>query len=311
MTVLTKGNTFLSEKKSTDPAHSEKASDSTEKQKLNEEPPKYKILDDAYTSVPINDGFDNTDFRQGTVISQTFLLLIGIVAMTVGFMGATHLYKQLEYQSSFRGVCRIPYQKLLDTSSAMVTGDFKNHENHDKVYSSMNPWVQRSSVAEKIMVGDSVELDYELDIENNAYESLEIPEISRGRYLHDFKMNKTAIIDPKASRCFVMPLNREEIEPPRSLVDIIKKMRDGTYKLDFRKIRKDTRVVLPALTDLTDYGFFIEKSCYDKKTYRLEEATGTRFIRSAEEKHEIFVEPFIELAGKTVLTYNIINLNDI
>nr|ACO15706.1 Integral membrane protein 2B [Caligus clemensi] len=306
MTVLTKSS-LLNEKKK---VSSEK---SPEEQKLNEDPLKPKIIDAAYTSVPINDSFDATDLRRGTVISQTFLLLIGIVTMTVGFMGATHLYRQLEHQSSFRGVCRIPYQKLLDTSSAMITGDFKGHGNSENTFSSsMNPWLQRKSIDQTFLVGDSVELDYELDIETNSYESLEIPEISQGKYLHDFKSNKTAIIDPRARRCFVMPLNREEIEPPRTFVDIINKMKHGTYKLDLRKIRKDTRVILPALSDLNEYGSFIQKSCHEKKTYRLEEATGTRVIRSVDNQpSQNSNSPFIEYAGKTVLHYNIINLDEI
>uniref|UniRef100_A0A0K2TRD3 Integral membrane protein 2 n=1 Tax=Lepeophtheirus salmonis TaxID=72036 RepID=A0A0K2TRD3_LEPSM len=310
MTVITKTNLLNEKKKESTDASS--AQDEAEKQKLNDCSSKKPIVEDVYTSVTLNDGFDATDFRRGTVISQTCLLLIGIVAMTIGFMGATHLYRQLEHQSRFRGVCHIPYQKLLDTSSAMITGDFKGRGNYKNMFSSsMNPWIQRDSVAEKIVVGDSVELDFELDIETNSYESLEIPEISRGRYLHDFRTNKTAIIDPDAGRCFVMPLNREEIEPPRNFIDIINKMRQGTYKLDFRKIRKDTRVVLPPLSNLEEYGSFIEKACRDKKTFRLEEVTGARVIRDVESEKKIIPTPFIEYAGKAVLHYNIINLDDI
>ena len=39
--------------------------------------------------------------------------------------------------------------------------------------------------------------------------------------------NKTGIIDLDGHRCFVMPLNRQRVLPPRSLFDLIRKMWDG------------------------------------------------------------------------------------
>ena len=33
-----------------------------------------------------------------------------------------------------------------------------------------------------------IELDYELDLDLEEFESLQLPEISHGRYLHDFKV---------------------------------------------------------------------------------------------------------------------------
>lgn len=48
-----------------------------------------------------------------------------------------------------------------------------------------------------------------------------------GRFIHEFESNKTAIVDQTAKRCFVMPLDREKVLPPRSMFDMIQKMSDG------------------------------------------------------------------------------------
>ena len=129
----------------------------------------------------------------------------------------------------------------------------------------------------------SIEFDYELDLDYEEFESFELPELSKGRYLHDFKVktfnpmlacacmqeyiileiplpfsmvqvNQTAIIDPEDNRCFLLPLDRDEIPKPRSLFDIIANMKNGAYELDIQEIRHDTRVVLPSITDLTPFG---------------------------------------------------------
>jgi hypothetical protein len=43
-------------------------------------------------------------------------------------------------------------------------------------------------VETKINKNGALELDYELDVEMEEFEMLQLPEISHGRYLHDFKV---------------------------------------------------------------------------------------------------------------------------
>ncbi len=40
----------------------------------------------------------------------------------------------------------------------------------------------------KMNKNGGLELDYELDLDLEEFESLQLPEISHGRYLHDFKV---------------------------------------------------------------------------------------------------------------------------
>lgn len=99
-------------------------------------------------------------------------------------------------------------------------------------------------------------LEYEIDVESETFEMTQMPQLSRGKYLHDFKMNKTLIIDTDHDRCFVMALNRAEISPPKDFMDFINHLNNGVYQLDLGEVRHETRVVLPPLEklDYEEYG---------------------------------------------------------
>lgn len=75
-------------------------------------------------------------------------------------------------------------------------------------------------------------------------------------------------------RCFVMPLNRDAVLPPRSLFDLIHKMWDGYYEVNTDVVRETMRVILPPLTDLEEFGTYISKECKDLPTYQLEKYVG-------------------------------------
>ena len=71
-----------------------------------------------------------------------------------------------------------------------------------------------------------------------------------------FQVNKTMILDTDKNRCFIMDLDRTEIEPPRTLMEVIEQMNNGAYNLNMDEIRKEMRVVKPALGHLSikEYG---------------------------------------------------------
>lgn len=122
----------------------------------------------------------------------------------------------------------------------------------------------------------------ELEMEHtndNSYTKITVPDFRDGRvgrFLHDFKANQTAIIDAnsKSKRCFVMPLDRDVILPPKSLADLILKMYTGYYEINTVSIRKNMRVVIPALTDLTTISPIIQNTCDSMDIYRLEAYSG-------------------------------------
>merc|ERR1739840_67746 len=89
-----------------------------------------------------------------------------------------------------------------------------------------------------------------------TFEMFQMPQLSRGKYLHDFKMNKTLIIDTDNNHCFIMPLDRKEIEPPRDFMEFINRLNNGIYQLDLDEVRHDTRVILPPIAKVDERIWF-------------------------------------------------------
>lgn len=120
--------------------------------------------------------------------------------------------------------------------------------------------------------------EFDLDLtDDNAYAKITVPDFRDGRvgrFLHDFKSNQTAIIDESAKRCFVMPLDRDVVLPPKSLADVILKMYMGYYDINTNSIRKSMRVVTPELSDLSSISPNIQMACDSMSVYRLEKVVG-------------------------------------
>ena len=130
------------------------------------------------------------------------------------------------------------------------------------------------------------EFDVELDMEDNVMETLELPEIFLGRYMHDFKINQTVIVDTLAKRCFLMKLDRTLIPAPRSIYEILAKMRNGAFDIDYEEIRKvlrhdkferkvddisfqSYRISGPPVLEFDrSHGAFIPDVCSSKITYK-------------------------------------------
>lgn len=93
------------------------------------------------------------------------------------------------------------------------------------------------------------------------------------RYIHDFRLNITGIVDVEGRRCYVMPLV-QKLSPPKSIYDYVK-MFSGFYPTVFEKFLSNMRVVEPAVTDLSAYGLYISKNCADYSTYKLEKVDTT------------------------------------
>ncbi|CAH1737656.1 unnamed protein product [Aphis gossypii] len=95
------------------------------------------------------------------------------------------------------------------------------------------------------------------------------------RFVHDFSINITGIIDVENRRCFVMPLLRNYVHPPEALFELLYRMSSGYYSVDINKILSDYRMVQPAISDLSDYGLYISKDCADLTTFKLEKDVVT------------------------------------
>jgi integral membrane protein 2B len=114
---------------------------------------------------------------------------------------------------------------------------------------------------------ESVEVDA-----NGAYERLVVPPVldfRRSTVVHDFEKNLTAIVDLDHGRCFILPLNRDTVKPPKSFIDLLEKFKSGYYLPNAQVVRERYKVVTPALLDLAPLGPYINADCQFFDTYRL------------------------------------------
>ncbi|KAK2580243.1 hypothetical protein KPH14_012497 [Odynerus spinipes] len=149
---------------------------------------------------------------------------------------------------------------------------------------------------------------FEIDLENEHYEKIDVPDFRggrQGRFIHDFNINKTGIIDIDGRSCFVMPLNRQRVLPPHNLYDLLRKMFNGYYEVDTEIVRETMEVVTPPITDLSSVGTYIARECQDLPTYMLKKVNPTVVKRSTSSG------VFVQFAGKNIIEFDILNLDEI
>lgn len=241
------------------------------------------------------------------------VLVISIFLMSSCVYFLKSFMFHLQMSQFRRGFCRLPYPS--SSEDALITGQFGHPQSPilrqelvgDTLVSELKETISEKLVRSK---QGTIGMEYEMDLELETFEMTTMPEISHGKYLHDFRVNKTLILDRDNDRCFVMELNRAEISPPKSLMEIIEKMKNGAFELDLDEIRHDTRVLLPAIQklDQKEYGYYIANSCVDKPIYRLIEIESRIVKRSTEEANKY---QFMEFGGHAMIKYNIINLDEL
>nr|CAD7570319.1 unnamed protein product [Timema californicum] len=260
-----------------------------------------------------------TRARRVTTATTVCLFLTALLVMTIGIIGGVYLYRQFAraQMHRFRGWCSIPY----DGTKATLYSEQRNAQgqHHDSAWADSNmfkaSYGPRSSLSNSGNL-DEINLDknippeffeekFEIDLENENFEKIDVPDFRdgrRGRFIHDFNSNKTGIIDLDGQRCFVMPLNRNRVLPPRSLFDLIKKMWDGYYEVNTDVVRETMRVVTPAITDFKNVGYYITRECRDAPTYLLEKVVTGVYKRSVPDA------TFAVFAGDKIFQVDIVNM---
>lgn len=212
-----------------------------------------------------------------------YLLLTALFVVSIGILGGIFLYRQ------YMRVERHSFGKLEGWAQLPYTND------------DMGDIEQQI----KDFLQEKIEID-----EQKEYERINVPDFRddrNGRFIHDFNTNITCIIDTTADRCFVMPLDRKNILPPKSLFDLIHKMWEGYYKIDTTVVKKTMRVVTPPITDLSNIGPYITRECGGRPVYKLEKFVGGVVKRSAELHPEV---KFAQFAGKGIVEFDIVNMED-
>lgn len=243
-------------------------------------------------------------------VSSTTTLCVFITALLVlstGIIGGVYLYKQFaQYRlRHFRGWCVVPFvPEMPEGQQSKSLNMVQNYmESYHAPLTHTESW-------DSDTISDSryFEEEFDIDIEFEQYERIQVPDFShgrKGRFIHDFSVNKTGIIDLEEHRCFIMPLNRTLVLPPHSLFDLVVKMRAGYYDVDTEIVRDTMRVDIPPITDFKSVGYYIAQECSSLPTYNLEKVEKTVYKRSLGTQMKTC---FVEFAGNKISEINIVNL---
>ena len=115
---------------------------------------------------------------------------------------------------------------------------------------------------------------------NEFYEKIQVPKFGMNRpavFVHDFRKNITAIVDILGDRCFLKPLDRSVVVPPKNFIDLLQKMENGYYAQNPRVIHETFRVGARLDSgDLLSLGSaMVSRHCNNKDVFQLVKTTKT------------------------------------
>jgi hypothetical protein len=216
--------------------------------------PEYKLLKKAEpASVPRGKPYVTvverlSGFSQRTKIIGTVVLFLLMVVLLLFFVW---LLQVLPLRRKYSGVCGVHYHQKAH-KQMMFNDDEVNFIS--------------------ALGADNGEFEQHVNIDDYQHESIEVPSIGSARratVLHDFIQNITVIVDREQSYCFLMPLNRSLVVPPRDFWDLLVKLKTGYYIPDVDVVRENYRAVTPPIEDLSPYGYNVYKECNTFNTYQL------------------------------------------
>jgi len=248
--------------------------------------------------------------------ATTLILLSGaMIVLFMGIMGGVIVYRSCARARlhRFHGFCGVPYDANAVNNHAMLyMKPLRETVNGEPavIPLSEDPDVSPETLRQ-LNGNDFFKEEFELGLgDDDSFSKIDIPDFRdgrTGRFYHDFKYNQSAIVDVEAGRCFIMPLDRSTVEVPRNFFDLIVKMQQGEYNIDTTVVKKNMRVVLPAVSDMSEIAPGIADECEGKRTYMLEKYVSGVFKRS------ISAIPssgkFAEFSGKHIEEYNLYNID--
>lgn len=252
-------------------------------------PPKPKV---AYSDADTESMVFNRP--QYTCLKSFLLFLIAVIVMMLGVLGGWTLYRLYTPNHAnmrYHALCDIPY-----AADSIELPRFypRNDDAFSLNWRTLLPMPGSGSNLESVkqfdddLIDDNFfreEIELDSSSDNDGYARIDVPDFKdgrRGRFMHDFKENQSAIIDTSSNRCFIMPLDRETTLPPSSLIDLMQKMGSGYYNIDTERVRRNLRVITPRITDLSLISERIANECYDMKVYMME-----KFVSGGKWRHLI------------------------
>lgn len=264
--------------------------------------------------------------RRFSSATTYILFLIALLVTSLGIIAGVFYYRQYAHSRNhlrFHGFCQIPYDLSNMNDNQMYYMNSMLRDDTDELNSQiqrlLNPYQNdlteienRMEETEKEVSEQFFKEEFELGLSDEEnYSKINVPVFRgqrQGRFLHDFKYNQSGIIDKDNGRCFLMPLDRDTVLPPKSLRDLIEKMWNGYYNINTSTVRKNMRVITPELKDLSDVSPRITNECEEMKIYRLEKLVSGVFKRSADLHQHA---KYAEFGGNHITEIDIQNLEDI
>lgn len=240
------------------------------------------------------------------------LVLTLSLSTMLGLVAGLHLYRTVIVKRNYCGSYRIPLSHGLKTENTLVAANFQSPRREPSshlldMFALFNHLEGEEELLEISSNQPTFQFNWELEPRHDSFESFELPEIFLGRYMHDFKVNYTAVIDFLGDKCFLMSLDRTLIPTPRSVYDILQKMKQGKFDIEYEEIRKTHKISGPPLTAFDDrHGSFIPEACQDKPTYMLEEVVEELSRKKRSTKLKTSGDKFGEFVGSRLIKYNII-----
>uniref|UniRef100_A0A3B3V861 Integral membrane protein 2 n=1 Tax=Poecilia latipinna TaxID=48699 RepID=A0A3B3V861_9TELE len=111
-----------------------------------------------------------------------------------------------------------------------------------------------------------------LEREQVEFINVPVPDFEDGDpadIVHDFQRRLTAYLDLNLNKCYVIPLNTSIVMPPRDLLDLLIKVKAGSYLPQSYLIHEEM-MVTERLENVDQLGYFIYNLCHDKETFKLQ-----------------------------------------
>ncbi|WAR27274.1 ITM2A-like protein [Mya arenaria] len=171
--------------------------------------------------------------RRTKNVVNIFLLILALLVLASTVIGGFYLYKYMAHKHHKQRVTI----EVQDRPVSMATMAKQSRTSPPMVSYTMYE-----------------EIDVELDTEVERIEVPQFDECRRSLVMHDFFNNYTVIVDQDDQECFIMPLDREHMKPPRSFSELVQRYASGYYMPKVDVVRRDYEVMRPMLTDLQFAG---------------------------------------------------------
>ncbi|XP_033760950.1 integral membrane protein 2B-like [Pecten maximus] len=252
-----------------------------------------KLVEKDVLTVPLTEA-ENIEPVQINVRQQRsktwlnlFLILIALLVLATGATAGYYLYKNHMSPSKLKhakGRCSFILRKTEEDPTSQMFQDTNNLQKIDDggltIPDRLPARKHHHRKHRKHHHGSlftTVKMEEVIEVTDNVFERISMPEIDdilKSLILHDFERNKSAIVDYNDKVCYVMNLNRNEVSPPRNLIDLLNKINTGYYLPRANILRRKYRVVSPALENITYLGPYIVNECSTYKTFQLMRLAG-------------------------------------